>query len=216
MAILHPTPARGLGQLSQRWSVCWPQSKTSSNTVGKPVRLSGVSRAILVSILLENESFIQILDNIPVLITSGTRLEFRLSGSIIYGHGNTARGRKTQSFAAFQVSLVVNKGKIKTTNFKVMIHPVLSLKPNIFRFLAYQTKITENMITRQDTEDNQLLNHFLSMSLRRTRWISSDGVDEVVFINFCSYLRSSFPHLPPAYLNIPCVFFANPFFISLL
>lgn len=98
MVILHPTPALGLGQLSQRWSVCWPHSKMSSNTVGKPIRLSGVSRAILVCIFLEHESFIQILDNIPVLITSGTRLEFRLSGSIIYGHGNTARGRNTQSF----------------------------------------------------------------------------------------------------------------------
>lgn len=131
-----PTPTPGLGQSSQRWSMYWFQVKTSSNTVGKPIRLSGLSRAIFVSILLENENFIQILDNSPVLITSGTGLESCLSGSIIYGRGNTARGKNTQRFTAFQVLLVVNKGKIKGTNFKVMMHPALSLKPNIFRFPA--------------------------------------------------------------------------------
>lgn len=39
------------------------RAKPSSNAAGKPIRLSGVSRAILVSVLLENENFIQILDN---------------------------------------------------------------------------------------------------------------------------------------------------------
>lgn len=97
--------------------------KMPSNTVGKPIKLSGLSRAILVSTLLENENFIPILDNSPVLVTSGTWLEFCLFGSIIYGHGNTARVRHTQRFTAFQVLLVVNKGKIKATNFKVMTQP---------------------------------------------------------------------------------------------
>lgn len=103
---------------------------------GKTNQTFGLSRAIFVSILLENENFIQILDNSPVLITSGTGLEFCLSGIIIYGHGNTARGKNTQRFTAFQVLLVVNKGKIKATNFKVMMHHALSLKPNIFGFPA--------------------------------------------------------------------------------
>lgn len=63
------------------------RAQRSSNAAGKPIRLSGVSRAILISNLLENENFIQILDNTPVLVTSGTRLKFDLSGSIIMDMG---------------------------------------------------------------------------------------------------------------------------------
>ena len=62
-------------------------AQRSSNAAGKPIRLSGVSRAILISNLLENENFIQILDNTPVLVISGTRLKFGLSGSIVVDMG---------------------------------------------------------------------------------------------------------------------------------
>ena len=62
-------------------------AQRSSNAAGKPIRLSGVSRAILISNLLENENFIQILDNTPVLVTSGTRLKSGLSGSIVMDMG---------------------------------------------------------------------------------------------------------------------------------
>ena len=63
------------------------RAQRSSNVAGRPIRLSGVSRAILRSNPLENESFTQILDNTPVLVTSGTRLKFGLSGSIIMDMG---------------------------------------------------------------------------------------------------------------------------------
>lgn len=54
----------------------------------------------------------------------------------------TQPGEKhTQRFIAVQVLLVVNKGKIKATNFKVMIHPALSLNPNIFKFPASQQRL---------------------------------------------------------------------------
>lgn len=102
----------------------------------------------------------QILDNTLVLVTSGTRLECGLFGSVIMDMG-TWPGGKTQSFTVFQVLLVVNTGKIKITNFKVMIQPSLSLKPNIFRVSCCLTKITQSVITRSDTENYQLLNHSL-------------------------------------------------------
>ena len=70
------------------------RAKQSSNAAGKPIRLSGVSRAILVSVLLENENFIQMLDNSPDLVTSGTRLKFGLSGSIIMDMGTQPVGGK--------------------------------------------------------------------------------------------------------------------------
>lgn len=148
--ILRPSPTPGHGQCSQRQGCTdLSQAKQSSNAAGKPIRLSEVSRAILIRFLLENENFIQILDNTPVLVTSGTRLEFGLSRSVIMDMG-TQPGEKThtQSFTVFQVLLVVNKGKIKITDFKVMIHPSLSLKPNIFRISCCSTKITQSVITR--------------------------------------------------------------------
>lgn len=90
-----PYPTPGHGQLSQRRSMYRSQSaKESSNTAGKPIRLSGVARPILVSVLLENENFIQMLDNSPDLVTSGTRLKFGLSGSILMDMGTQPVGGK--------------------------------------------------------------------------------------------------------------------------
>lgn len=108
------------------------RAQRSSNAAGKPIRLSGVSRAILISNLLENENFIQILDNTPVLVTSGTRLKFDLSGSIIMDMG-TWPGAGGTEFYSFPNLAVANKDKIKTTSLKVLIHFALSLKPNVFR-----------------------------------------------------------------------------------
>ena len=96
------------------------------------------------SFLSENKNFIQILDNTPVLVTSGTQLKFGLSGSIIMDMGKWP-GEKHTKFTVFQVA---HKGKIKITSFKVMIHPSLSLNPNIFRISCCSIKITQSVITR--------------------------------------------------------------------
>ena len=117
-------------------------AQRSSNAAGKPIRLSGVSRAILISNLLENENFIQILDNTPVLVTSGTRLKFGLSGSIVMAMG-TWPGAGAQSFIVFQVLLEQRKAKLRQATWKCWYISLYHWNPTSLGFPAVQQTLLE-------------------------------------------------------------------------
>lgn len=94
---LRPSPTPGQGQRSQRQGCTdLSQGKAVFKRSGKTNHTSEVSRAIWIRFLLEKENFKQILDNTPVLVTSGTRREFGLSRSIIMDMG-TWPGEKTHT-----------------------------------------------------------------------------------------------------------------------
>lgn len=94
---LRPSPTPGHGQRSQRQGCTdLSQGRAAFKRSGETHQTSEVSRAILIRFLLENENVIQILNNTPVLVTSGTRLEFGLSRSVIMDMG-TQPGEKTHT-----------------------------------------------------------------------------------------------------------------------